>query len=75
VRYKSGQVQVGHPISSLKGRLARVAGGTDDGSSWKASLSNDEPLDSPKFEEAIGVLRGAYIVAIDSRIAELRKVC
>ncbi len=56
-----------------KGRLDKVAGGCDNGKSWKAGLEGEVALSSDRMETACKVVAQAYCTAIDTRIAELQK--
>ena len=39
-------------LNNLRSRLARVAGGSDDGSSWKAGIEGEAAKGSPEFQTA-----------------------
>jgi hypothetical protein len=60
-------------LASLRARLDRVAGGLDNGCSWKAGFSGEETYDMPDFVIAVKTLSEAYISAIESRSAQLRQ--
>ena len=60
-------------LNNLLSRLARVAGGSDDGSSWKAGLEGEAAKGSPEFQTATEKLSQAYVSAIEARSTQLRQ--
>jgi Tfp pilus assembly protein PilE len=60
-------------VAQRKGRLDRVAGGTDDGKNWKGSLDDKATLQSDDMKAALKVVEGAFCSAIDTRSRELKE--
>ena len=59
-------------LAVTRGRLMKVEGGTDDGTSWKAGLADEATLQDAKVE--LSKLKKAYVEAIRKRIAATRAV-
>jgi hypothetical protein len=61
-------------LSTLISKLVKVAGGRDDGQSWKKELAETVELHEESTQEALKVLSQAYIDAIGSRTQPVLKV-
>jgi hypothetical protein len=60
-------------VGKKKGRLDRVAGGTDDSKSWKAGVPEDATLQCSSMQDAIKVVQEAFCSAIETRSRELNE--
>ncbi len=61
-------------IANLKVKLWKVAGGTDTGAVWKASLPDDIELHDPLFIKASKIVENGFFQAIETRTATLKQV-
>jgi hypothetical protein len=61
-------------LAKNKGRLDRVAGGTDSGALWKENLTGLEAIGAPVMIKALELLQTAYIDAMGKRTVAVKQV-
>jgi hypothetical protein len=61
-------------LAKAKQKLDRVAGGTEDGKSWKAELLGHEKLTDKKMQSALEVLKKAFFESIKKRMPPVIEV-
>ena len=57
-------------VAMKKARLDKVAGGAQDGSSWKAHLKPEMKLEDGPVQKAIQNVKQAFVTAIEKRTTE-----
>jgi hypothetical protein len=61
-------------LAKAKQKLDRVAGGTEDGKSWKADLMGHEKLTDKKMQAALETLKKAFFESIKKRLPPVNEV-